>query len=76
MIAARGGALPEIAADAVAWVDEPFRIDAWAVALRSLVSDDAARATLASLGPARAAQFSWNRCTAQTLSVLREVAEG
>jgi alpha-1,3-rhamnosyl/mannosyltransferase len=76
VIAARGGALPEIAADAVAWVDEPFRIDAWAVALRSLVSDDAARATLASLGPARAAQFSWNRCTAQTLSVLREVAEG
>jgi glycosyltransferase involved in cell wall biosynthesis len=76
VIAARGGALPEVAADAVAWVDEPFRADVWSVALRGLVSDEAARAMLASLGPSRAAQFSWDRCTAQTLAVLREVAQG
>lgn len=74
-LAARGGGLSEIAAGAVAWVDEPFRSDAWASALRDLVADGAVRERLASLGPPRAAQYSWDRCTAQTLAVLREVAE-
>ncbi len=73
-LAARAGALPEVGGDAAAYVDEPLDADAWAQALRSLLGDDGARASLAARGPLRAAQFSWERCTAQTLDVLREVA--
>jgi glycosyltransferase involved in cell wall biosynthesis len=73
-LAARAGALPEVGGDAAAYVDEPLDADAWARALRSLLGDDAARSSLAARGPLRAAQFSWDRCTAQTLDVLREVA--
>ncbi|HTD33063.1 MAG TPA: glycosyltransferase family 1 protein [Candidatus Elarobacter sp.] len=73
-LAARAGALPEVGGDAAAYVDEPLDAGAWAQALRSLLGDDAARASLAARGPVRAAEFSWERCTAQTLGVLREVA--
>jgi alpha-1,3-rhamnosyl/mannosyltransferase len=73
-LAARAGALPEVGGDAAAYVDEPLDADAWAHALRSLLGDDASRAELAARGPLRAAEFSWERCTAQTLAVLREVA--
>ncbi len=75
-LAARAGALPEVGGPAGAWVDDPFDAAAWAAALRGLLADDAARAELAGRGPARAAAFSWERCTAQTLAVLREVAAG
>ena len=74
VIAARAGALPEIGGDAAAWVDDAHDPDAWAVAIRALLSDDAARAALAARGPAQAATFSWERCTAQTLAVLSDVA--
>ena len=74
VLAARAGALPEVGGDAAAWVDDAHDVEAWADALRALLGDDAARAALAARGPARAATFSWERCTAQTLAVLGEVA--
>jgi glycosyltransferase involved in cell wall biosynthesis len=74
VLAARAGSLPEVGGDAAAWVDDARDAGAWADALRALMRDDAARAALAAGGPARAATFSWDRCTAQTLAVLREVA--
>lgn len=74
VLAARAGALPEAGGDAVAYVDEPLDVGAWADALRALLGDDDARAALAERGPQRAAEFSWERCTAQTLAVLHEVA--
>ena len=74
VLAARAGALPEVGGDAAAWVDDAHDADAWAGALRALLGDDDARAALAARGPARAATFSWERCTAQTLAVLAEVA--
>ncbi|MDB5070096.1 MAG: glycosyl transferase group 1 [Candidatus Eremiobacteraeota bacterium] len=73
-LAARAGSLPEVGGDAAAWVGEAHDLDAWAHSLRSLLDDDAARADLAARGLARAAEFSWERCTAQTLAVLGEVA--
>lgn len=73
-LAARAGSLPEVGGDAAAWVDDARDPDAWARSLRALLNDDTARAALAARGPARAAEFSWERCTAQTLSVLSEVA--
>jgi alpha-1,3-rhamnosyl/mannosyltransferase len=73
-LAARAGALPEVGGDAAAWVDDARDAGAWATALRTLLADDAARVALAAGGPTRAAAFSWDRCTAQTLAVLSEVA--
>jgi glycosyltransferase involved in cell wall biosynthesis len=73
-LAARAGSLPEVGGDAAAWVDDPYDAGAWAAALRALLADDAARSALGARGPARAAAFSWERCTAQTLRVLGEVA--
>jgi glycosyltransferase involved in cell wall biosynthesis len=73
-LAARAGSLPEVGGDAAAWVDDAQDPDAWAHSLRELIGSDAARADLAARGPARAAMFSWERCTAQTLAVLGEVA--
>ena len=73
-LAARAGALPEVGGDAAAWVDDAHDPDAWARMLRALLDDDDARAELAARGPVRAAEFSWERCTAQTLGVLGEVA--
>lgn len=73
-LAARAGALPEVGGDACGYVDEAHSVDAWAEALSALLRDDDARAALAARGPARAAIFSWDRCTAQTLAVLEEAA--
>ncbi len=73
-LAARAGALPEVGDDAVRWVDDARDAGAWSDALRGLLADDAARAELAARGPARAAAFSWDRCTAQTLEVLEATA--
>jgi glycosyltransferase involved in cell wall biosynthesis len=72
----RAGALPEVGGEAAAWVDDAFDPDAWAAALRALLADDETRSRLAARGPTQAAAFSWERCAAQTLAVLREVAGG
>ncbi|HEY4441002.1 MAG TPA: glycosyltransferase family 1 protein [Candidatus Elarobacter sp.] len=74
VVAARAGSLPEVGGGAAVWVDAVRSADAWADALRALAGDDAARAQLAARGPERAALFSWERCTAETLAVLREAA--
>jgi len=73
-LAARAGALPEVGADATEWIDDPLDAPAWSAALRTLLADDERRSVLAKRGLARAATFSWDRCTEQTLSVLRETA--
>ena len=73
-VAARTSALPEVGGAAAHWVDAPRDVAAWADALRSIVADPAARAALSAAGPARAARFSWERCAAQTLAVLRDAA--
>ena len=75
-LAARAGALPEVGGDAAAYVDDAHDAGAWSDALRSLLTDDATRAVLAARGLARAAAFSWDRCTAQTLAVLEATAAG
>jgi glycosyltransferase involved in cell wall biosynthesis len=74
VLASRAGALPAIGGEAVAWIDDPLDVDAWVGAMRGLIAGDAERARLAALGPSRAALFSWESCTTQTLDVLREVA--
>jgi glycosyltransferase involved in cell wall biosynthesis len=63
--------LPEIAGDAAALVD-PHDETALAAALLALLGDGATRAELARRGPARAAQFTWARCAAETWAVYEE----
>jgi alpha-1,3-rhamnosyl/mannosyltransferase len=72
-LAARVTALPEVGGDAAAWIDDPLDVNAWATALRALADDPGERARLGAAGPPRAATFSWERCTAQTLDAMREL---
>ncbi|MCU0493532.1 MAG: glycosyltransferase family 4 protein, partial [Chloroflexaceae bacterium] len=65
--------LPEVAADAALLVD-PTDTDAIARGLARLVAEPALRSELRQRGLARAAQFTWARCAAETLAVLRDVA--
>jgi glycosyltransferase involved in cell wall biosynthesis len=74
-VASRTSALPEVGGDAAVWVDDPLDVAGWARALRDVAGDAALRAGLAAAGPVQAATFSWERCTAQTLDVLRDAAQ-
>jgi glycosyltransferase involved in cell wall biosynthesis len=62
-------ALPEIAGDAALLID-PEDTAALADGLARLMRDPALREDLRARGLARAAQFTWERCAAQTLAVL------
>jgi glycosyltransferase involved in cell wall biosynthesis len=64
--------LPEVAGDAAAALP-PHDAAAWADTIERLWHDDGARAALAERGPARAAQFSWQRAAAETLAVYRRI---
>jgi glycosyltransferase involved in cell wall biosynthesis len=76
VLGARAGALPEVGGDDVAWVDAAHDRETWAAALRALADDADERAALRDRGLARAATFSWDRCTRQTLDVLAAAAQG
>ncbi|MBC5810088.1 MAG: glycosyltransferase family 4 protein [Candidatus Eremiobacteraeota bacterium] len=74
VLAANAGSLPAIGGDAAAYVDEALDAVAWSAALHRLINDEKERARRGALGPGQAATFSWERCTDQTLSVLRDAA--
>ena len=65
--------LPEVGGDAVAYAD-PRDVGALAAALQRLLEDPGERARLGAAGEARAAEFSWARFAAETLSVLEQAA--
>ncbi len=75
-ISSRVAALPEVGGEAVAWIDNPDSVDEWAFTFRRLSRNAGALAALAASGPAQAAAFTWERCAALTLDVLRAAAEG
>jgi len=62
---ARAASLPEVVGDAALTVP-PGDVAAWADTLVRLVTDAPLRARLAAAGPARAAQFTWQRCAEAT----------
>ncbi|MFN2460681.1 MAG: glycosyltransferase family 4 protein [Candidatus Velthaea sp.] len=74
VLASRAASLPEVGGEAIRYVDAPDDAAAWTRALGELASDAEARADLAARGPLRAAAFTWERCAAETLAVLRAVA--
>jgi glycosyltransferase involved in cell wall biosynthesis len=68
VLAARAGALPEVAGDAAELAD-PADVDALAVGLDRLLGDDARRRDLIARGHVRVRSFSWDE-SAQRLSAL------
>ena len=65
--------LPEVGGDAAAYCD-PTDERAIAAALERLLRDPALRARMAAAGPARAAQFSWDRTASVVLDTLERIA--
>lgn len=72
VIAAGTTSLPEVVGEAARLVD-PLSIDSIRDAISSLLSDDAARASLARRGLAQAGRFSWARCVEQTVDAYSSV---
>jgi glycosyltransferase involved in cell wall biosynthesis len=73
VVASNASAVPEAVGDAgvVADARDPA---AFAAALESVLGNDGLRAELARRGLARAAEFTWEKCAAETLAVYRELA--
>ncbi len=72
-VVADTSSLPEVVGDA-ALVVPPRDAEAWAETILRLWDDEAARADLARRGPARAAEFSWQRAARETLAIYRRIA--
>ncbi len=74
VVGARAGAIPEVSGGA-ALLFEPRSDEDLAGALLRVLTDAALRDRLVGKGLARAGEFTWDRCAAETLTVLREAAE-
>ncbi|NUQ75948.1 MAG: glycosyltransferase family 4 protein [Polyangiaceae bacterium] len=72
VIAARTSSVPEIAGDAALFVP-PGDTDALSEAIGRVALEESLRRSLTERGLARAAQFTWERCAAETLDVYRSV---
>jgi glycosyltransferase involved in cell wall biosynthesis len=72
VVAAPTSSLPEVGGEAVLYAD-PADSDALAKALRGAISDKALRAKLVRASRTRAAEFTWDRCAAGVVAVIREL---
>ena len=75
VVAARAGALPEVAGDAAIFVD-PHDPASVAGGILRLVGDETARQTCRARGLERAAAFNWDRSASMTWQVLSDAAGG
>ena len=71
---ANPGALPEVAGDAALLVD-PSDADVTGGELVRLLTDPVLRERLIAAGKFRASRFTWDRCAAETIAVLREALD-
>ncbi len=71
VISSNAASLPEVVSDAALTID-PTDIDALAQALVEVLSSPERQEDLRQRGLRRVAQFSWDRCATETLSVYRE----
>ena len=65
--------LQEIAGDAALQID-PQDTEAIATAIERVLQDEDLRHVLSACGLSRSRQFSWDKCAAETLSILEEAA--
>jgi glycosyltransferase involved in cell wall biosynthesis len=75
VLAARAGAIPELA-DGAATLFDPHHPGEIAEAIRATVTDGEVRQSLSQRALVRAKDFSWDRCAAETLQVITEVGGG
>ena len=68
VICSTAASLPEVVGDASISID-PLRVDSLAQGLRDVLGSAVLRDDLRARGLRRAAQFSWDRCAAETLAV-------
>jgi glycosyltransferase involved in cell wall biosynthesis len=73
VLASRTSSLPEIGGDAALYC-APDDAQAWAEALRRVVSDGELRERLRAAGLERATRFGWDRSSEQHVAVFRSVA--
>lgn len=71
VLSSNAAALPEVVGEAALMVD-PCDDDALTAAIGRGIGDAALRDQLQRAGPARAAQFTWERCAAATLAVYED----
>ena len=64
--------LPEVAGDAALLID-PTDVDALAEAMASILNDSLLASRLRAAGLERARTFTWTRCAAETVAVLRSL---
>lgn len=73
VVAARNSSLPEVGGDAAVYVDDPGEVDAFAAVLREVIAETPARAALIAKAKAQARRFTWDRCAAGVIAVIREL---
>jgi alpha-1,3-rhamnosyl/mannosyltransferase len=73
VVAAAGSSLPEVGGDAALYVDDPSDSAAIAEALATAIGDESVRARLERAARDRAAGFTWDRCAAGVIAVIREL---
>jgi glycosyltransferase involved in cell wall biosynthesis len=72
VISSNASSLPEVVGDAAIQVD-PGDPNAWADAIRTVLTDKARRAAMCARGIAQSKKFSWDRAADETLAVYRWV---
>jgi glycosyltransferase involved in cell wall biosynthesis len=73
VVSSNAGSLREVVGDAGVLVD-PHDVDAWVVALESVLLDANFSSRLRLEGPRQASQFSWKRAGGETLALYRRIA--
>jgi glycosyltransferase involved in cell wall biosynthesis len=73
VVAARASSLPEVGGDAAIYVDDPNDPAALAAALETAIGDKKVRALMVRAARKQAAGFTWDRCAAGVVEVIREL---
>ncbi len=75
VVTVSAASLPEVAGDAVLFVD-PYDVQEISATMFRLATDEGLRQRLREKGLVRAKEFSWERCVRETMAVLEAVADG
>src|SRR5713101_345480 len=73
VVAARASSLPEVGGEAAIYVDDPNDPAELAEALETAIGDRAVRARLGRAARKQATSFTWDRCAAGVVEVIREL---